>query len=92
MHLYRITQEALQNALRHANATRIFVKLDAKKGGFMLTVGDNGCGSGIQKRPDGIGQRTMIYRAKRIGAQISITSAPNGGTVVSCDVPLASLG
>jgi signal transduction histidine kinase len=91
MHLYRITQEALQNALRHANATRIFVSLDATERGFTLTVGDNGCGSGIRVRPDGIGWRTMKYRAKRIGAKISVSSPPTGGTIISCSVPLASL-
>lgn len=91
MHLFRITQEALQNAMRHANATRIFVEVNVDDGCFTLLVGDDGRGSGIQARPDGIGWRTMRYRAKLIGAEISIGAPPGGGTLVRCSLPASAL-
>lgn len=90
MHLYRIAQEALQNAMRHANATHIIVEVHANDSGLELAVQDDGCGSGIQGRPDGIGWRTMKYRAQIIGAEVSITSPPAGGTLVRCFLPVSS--
>jgi len=90
MHLYRIAQEALQNAMRHANATQIIVEVQANDDGLILTVEDDGCGSGTQKRPDGIGWRTMQYRAHIIGADISISSRSTGGTLVRCTLPSSS--
>jgi len=91
IHLYRITQEALQNAMRHANASRIFVEIVVDDERLTLTVGDDGCGSAIQTRPDGIGWRTMKYRAKLVGAEISIASPKEGGTLVRCSLPLSVL-
>jgi signal transduction histidine kinase len=91
IHLYRITQEALQNAMRHANASRIFVEVAVDDESLTLTVGDDGCGSAVQMRPDGIGWRTMKYRAKLIGANISFASPKSGGTLVRCALPLSAL-
>jgi signal transduction histidine kinase len=91
MHLYRVTQEALQNALRHANATKILVDLQVRDQLVNLSVCDNGCGSGTQFRGDGIGSRTMRYRAKLINADLSISSPAEGGTIVRCSVPARSL-
>ncbi|EDY20329.1 integral membrane sensor signal transduction histidine kinase [Chthoniobacter flavus Ellin428] len=91
IHLYRVTQEALQNAMRHANASRIFVEIVVDDERLTLTVGDDGCGSAMQTRPDGIGWRTMKYRAKLIGAEISIASPQAGGTLVRCSLPLSVL-
>jgi signal transduction histidine kinase len=86
MHLYRITQEALQNAMRHANATRIIVEVETSGDQMTVSVVDDGCGSGTGKRPDGIGWRTMKYRARLIDAHISILSPEKGGTLVRCSL------
>ncbi|HEY1304857.1 MAG TPA: PAS domain-containing protein [Vicinamibacterales bacterium] len=83
--LYRIAQEAVSNALKHANANSIIVRLAAEPGTTILTVSDDG--HGLQpRRPEdqGVGLRIMRYRAQSIGASLTIESAPNEGTVVTC--------
>jgi signal transduction histidine kinase len=87
IHLYRITQEALSNAMRHANATRVDVRVAREDEQLSISVADDGCGSAIQGRPDGMGWRTMRYRAKLIGAKIELQSRPTGGTTVRCSLP-----
>ncbi|MDR3406535.1 MAG: sensor histidine kinase [Chthoniobacter sp.] len=89
MHLYRITQEALSNAMRHANATRVNVRVTRENQRLNISVADDGRGSAIQARPDGMGWRTMRYRAKLIGAEIKMESMPAGGTTVRCSMPYA---
>jgi len=88
MHLYRITQEALSNAMRHSNATRVDVRVMRDDQRLSISVVDDGCGSAIQGRPDGMGWRTMHYRAKLIGARIEKESKPSGGTTVRCSLPV----
>ncbi|MEP6667959.1 MAG: sensor histidine kinase [Chthoniobacter sp.] len=87
VHLYRITQEALSNAIRHANATRITVKLSQHSQGLVMSVSDNGGGSAIQMRPEGMGSYTMRYRANLIGAELSVETTSGQGTEVKCTLP-----
>jgi signal transduction histidine kinase len=87
VHLYRIAQEALSNALRHANASRITLTLRARDAKLVLIVSDDGCGSAVHERPGGMGWHTMRYRANFIGAQLTVTSPPGQGTIVTCEVP-----
>lgn len=84
--LYRIAQEALTNAVRHANPDRISVVFDcADRTTMALTVTDNGIGRGSAARSDGgLGMRIMAYRARSIEGSLAISDAPGGGTVVSC--------
>jgi len=91
MHVYRITQEALSNAMRHANATRIDVRVDRDDRKMIVSVADNGCGSVIQRSPEGMGQYTMRYRAGLIGAKISVHTLSGTGTTVRCSLPLPEL-
>lgn len=91
VHLYRITQEALSNAIRHANATRITVKLKQRGQELVMSVADNGAGSAIQPRPDGMGSYTMRYRANLIGAKLAIGTASGQGTEVKCTLPLVAV-
>jgi signal transduction histidine kinase len=87
MHLYRITQEALSNALRHAKATTIKISLrqDAKR--CTLAIKDDG--SGIRApNPRGMGMQTIQYRSRLIGGEIVISDAPPKGTLVQCFVTL----
>ena len=88
MHLYRITQEALSNAMRHSNATRVDVRVMCDNQRLSISVVDDGCGSSLQSRNDGMGWRTMHYRARLIGAQIEKLSPAAGGTTVRCSLPL----
>ena len=84
-HLYRIAQEAVNNAIAHGRAKRIEVGLAFQDGHGALTIQDNGVGLGI--RPDGhrgVGLRIMAYRARLIGASFEAKRCSPRGTVVTC--------
>jgi PAS domain S-box-containing protein len=88
-HLYRIAQEAVQNALKHSGATLIEIELWSRPGELVLSVDDDG--RGLASEADvrsGLGMRTMRFRASAIGGRLSITRAANGGNSVVCDVPI----
>jgi PAS domain S-box-containing protein len=86
-HLYRIAQEALTNALKHASATRITVRLNVRAGSVTLTVTDDGIGL-AKPRPNsrGLGLKLMQYRADLIGATLAIARQEPHGTRVSASV------
>jgi len=86
-HLYRIAQEALSNAARHAHASRIAVEVRGSTGEVTLIVEDDGVGLPPDRRPGGMGLRTMGYRAEILGGQLTVTAAPGGGTRVACCIP-----
>ena len=87
--LLRIAQEALANARKHADATRVWVRGEPTPDGLRLTVADNGrgfdVGAGGSK---GYGLRSMRERAELIGASLTVDSRPQDGTRVNVDVPL----
>jgi signal transduction histidine kinase len=87
-HLYRIAQEAMNNAIRHGRATRVDVALEETEAGIRLSVADNGTGM-PQPIPQngGMGLRTMAERARFIGAAFAVHSTPPGGTEVVCVIP-----
>lgn len=81
----RIAQEALQNALRHADARRVEVRLQGEDGRLMLEVEDDGVGfepdaPGLRSRR--LGLTSMEERAQRVGGRLEIRSAPGAGTTV----------
>jgi two-component system CheB/CheR fusion protein len=85
-HIYRIAQEAVQNAIRHGKASRIVVNLSPLRSGWRLTVTDNGVGiPAVEKIGSGIGLRTMNHRAHVLGAKFSIARKVGGGTRVGCE-------
>lgn len=86
-HLYRIAQEALSNAVRHANPTRIAVRLRGEDDGLVLEVEDNGKGMEFGAPTEGMGLRTMAYRMHLLEGELTVTPAPTGGTRVFCRVP-----
>jgi signal transduction histidine kinase len=89
MHLHRIAQEAVSNAIRHGKARRIVIELSERNGQVTLTVEDDGVGlsEGWQKSP-GLGTRIMAHRAAMIGADFAIDLNPTGGTFVKCSLPI----
>jgi signal transduction histidine kinase len=88
-HLYRIAQEAIQNAAKHADATAIVLKLEENKNQIRLTVRDDGAGFDPSLRTKtGSGLRIMNYRAELIGGSLEIQSSPGEGTMVDCRVPV----
>nr|WP_243147620.1 AAA family ATPase [Scytonema sp. UIC 10036] len=82
--LLRMGQEALTNAIRHANADEIRVQLVYDRDQFCLRVRDNGQGFGVGSIPSslGFGLLGMSERAERIGAQLTIRSQPGQGTEI----------
>jgi PAS domain S-box-containing protein len=82
--LLRMGQEALTNAIRHANADEIRVELVYDLDQFCLRVKDNGHGFGVGSIPssEGFGLLGMSERAERIGAQLTIRSQPGQGTEI----------
>lgn len=84
-HLYRITQEAMNNALKHGRPSRLHVSLERKGGKTALIIQDNGVGfAGEQRQTRGMGLRTIDYRAGMIGADLQVRSKPGRGTTVVC--------
>ena len=85
--LYRVAQEALHNALRHAGATRIGVTLSRTPRRVILEVTDDGSGF-APGAPGGLGFASMRGRAASAGGTLTIRSAPGAGTAVRLAVPL----
>jgi len=85
--LLRIVQEALNNARKHADATRVRVEVEATPSGLRLTVVDNGQGFEPDAPRSGYGLQSMRERAGIIGATLAIDSRPQDGTRVIVDVP-----
>ena len=89
-HLYRIAQEAVSNAVRHARPRHILLKLTPEKPGFaVLEIQDDGVGFNQQKllKAEGIGVRVMQYRANLIGGQLLIKKGRTGGATLSIRFP-----
>lgn len=85
--VFRIAQEALHNALRHAGAARIVVRLRCEASRVALTVTDDGAGFDVERvRARRLGLTTMAERARAIGGELRIESAPGAGTTVSLEV------
>jgi two-component system nitrate/nitrite sensor histidine kinase NarX len=85
--LYRIAQEALNNVVKHANASRATISLHSVETGVQrvvnLAICDNGCGFDVATAPrDHFGLGTMRERAEGIGATLSIETAPGQGTCI----------
>lgn len=90
-HLYRIAQEALSNAARHAHASRIGVDLHGDESRLLLKIEDNGKGICEPMLATGMGLRTMALRAQLLKGELTVTPAPAGGTRVLCCVPRPGL-
>jgi GAF domain-containing protein/two-component sensor histidine kinase len=95
--IFRIVQEALANAAKHAKATRIVITIDQSDSHLRFTVRDNGTGfdpnapviESADGRQGGMGMRTMRERAAATGLNLRIRSRPGRGTSVIVDAPIA---
>jgi signal transduction histidine kinase len=85
-HLFRITQEAINNAVKHGKATAVTVSLNHGSGGrIILSIIDNGSGISLPfDKSDGMGLKIMRYRAKVIDGMLEISRHEHGGTQVIC--------
>ncbi len=83
-----VTQEAMSNSLRHANASTVRISMDCLPRGVRLEIRDNGVGFEIPGMRNGKGGlRNIRLRARMIGANLDIVSHPMGGTVISMEMP-----
>lgn len=88
IHLYRIAQEAINNAVKHSKAKSVVVTLNTTSERIELRIVDDGVGIVMPSRKgEGMGLHIMDYRARMIGGTLSIMRGETGGTVVSCVAP-----
>jgi len=88
MQLYRICQEAVNNAVKHGEAKNVTILLGRNEGALRLTVADDGKGiTSLSRIKPGMGMHSMRYRARALGGELKIDSHPDEGTVVSCEIP-----
>jgi len=91
MQVYRIAQEAVNNAVKHAHASKIEIILSSREGKCELTVRDNGRGFDINQALNrGMGLRIMRYRAGIIGCTLDVISSTDNGSEVLCRRPLTN--
>jgi signal transduction histidine kinase len=85
--IYRIVQEALHNALRHASADEAVVRFETTDETLRVTISDNGAGFNPQHaaRPKALGLLSMRERAAAIGATLAVMSRPGDGTTVTIE-------
>ncbi|MDR3404884.1 MAG: sensor histidine kinase [Chthoniobacter sp.] len=87
VHLFRIAQEALNNAAKHGYARSIAIRLKESEGKIALTISDDGEGfhpPPVEQR--GIGLNIMTYRARTVGGDLTIQANSPKGTIVSCTI------
>lgn len=82
VHLYRITQEAISNAVKHSGASRIAVVLADEDDDFILEIRDNGKGFAVSTVAAGMGLQIMKFRSQLFGGKLAIESSHGCGTVV----------
>ena len=92
LHLYRIAQEAVTNAVKHSAAEQITIGLQADHCDLTLTVVDRGAGFDTADVRDGMGLHNMKHRARAIGAMMSIDSRVGEGTSVICRLSREAAG
>jgi len=89
--LYRVVQEALQNAVKHSRAREILVHLQGSDAGLTATVVDDGAGFDVDAQfGKGLGLISMTERLEAVGGTLKIRSAPGGGTRLKMSVPAAT--
>jgi two-component system sensor histidine kinase DevS len=88
--MFHISQEALANIAKHAQATRVWISLRRDDGEVVLQIIDNGRGFPAEETPTllGHGLSNMVDRSHRVGASVDVASSPGEGTTVTLRVPL----
>jgi len=85
VHLYRIAQEAVSNAVKHGKAKNVIIQLETLEEGIVLSIKDDGVGlPDLVPENSGMGLRIMAHRASIIGGTLTVTRKESGGTIISC--------
>jgi signal transduction histidine kinase len=88
VHIYRITQESLQNIYKHAEASLVSITIDEDNNSLSLAITDDGKGFESDKIKDGIGLKNIKSRVQEINAKFNITTTKNEGTTVEIEIPI----
>jgi signal transduction histidine kinase len=91
VHLFRIVQECLSNAIKHAKAASVKVSLNNKNKCIILTIKDNGIGFDVTKKDNsfkGLGLKTIKERVKLLNGTLKINSTSNEGTTITIQFPI----
>ena len=86
--IVQLTREALSNVARHANASRVTVKLERDGSRAVLTIADDGVGFRTADGSSGNGMRNMRERAERLGGGLEVTTGEGKGTVLKVSFPV----
>ncbi len=81
--LFRIAQEGINNAVRHAKSNRITIELNFQPDTVTLVIEDNGIGLPVDGGTEGFGLVTMRERAGKVGGTFAIQGKPGGGTQIT---------
>lgn len=87
LHLYRIAQEAVANAVRHSGAKNVLIALDRSATHTCVSVQDDGKGFTVRARRKGLGLHMMRYRANALGGELRIERRRRGGMDITCVIP-----
>ncbi|MCW5559569.1 MAG: sensor histidine kinase, partial [Verrucomicrobiae bacterium] len=93
INLFRVMQEALNNVVRHAQARRLSVRVQADAAGVGICVRDDGSGFHEQtnrSQRTGLGLRSMRERVRLVGGELAVRSQPGSGTETEIRIPLAA--
>ena len=91
MHLYRIAQEAVTNAIKHGKARQVVISLVSDPESIYLKITDDGAGLPEKPGGSGLGLRIMAHRASMIGGEFKIESLPGRGARVTCKLPAGGI-
>ncbi len=93
VHLYRIVQEAANNAIRHGHAKNLWVRIRKLKGRLLVSISDDGQGLPVDfEKMGGMGIRIMNYRTAELKGKLSVHASAQGGTEVTVDLPESPSG
>jgi len=94
--IYRITQEALTNVFKHANASDVLIMLNVFQNKLILNIADNGCGFDTSSLQNEVGKKGcfglqgIFERVELLSGTFNILSSPNEGTVLRISIPINS--
>ncbi|HEX8077075.1 MAG TPA: PAS domain S-box protein, partial [Chthoniobacterales bacterium] len=88
LHLYRVAQEAVNNAVKHSGAKNVLIHLDRNAKHVCVSVQDDGKGFTVRKRGKGLGLHMMRYRANALGGELKIERRKTGGMDITCVIPV----
>src|SRR5262249_44169078 len=87
--IYRVVQEGLINALRHAQASQIETRVESDQHSIVITLTDNGVGLPADwSRPGHFGLRGLAARVERLGGRFSVNNSTNQGVQLRAEIPL----